>query len=1170
MEAHLSSVRKQRIGNTLEWARNMHEFQTWRTCIEPGAKERILWIRGTLGVGKTIMSGYFIELLKCLNPDAIVAYFFCRSGEVGLTKARDIIRTVAYQCIKDDFEARSVLESLQCKDFQIDDNIAVGFLFDKLLREPLTRTSNEVYIIVDGLDEADRSALDDTVHPPRPEIDILLEHFGTLKSARLLFVSRGEADVSRIIPHSITRPLDKNDNMQDIKTYVQQTIDGSERLNQHFKIQGIDPIKYFHDNANGIFLWVVVALHQLERTRSASQFGKYLDEFSRASGGMDRLYTSVLMSIEEEDRKWIQEILKWLVVAQTEFSIAELREAVEWSLEEDQFPDFERFLEVECGSMLHLLWQQHDKIAQLIHETFRSFLTDQDRCPPPFYIDKEATSYHVVNVCLRVLSHEPWLDPVKKYAINWYMYLLQAENSEKRPPGFLASLYRFFHSRGGCKRWISYCEASYYQGPTSEWVLCGREEDNYMFVVCRYLKRCQGFVEDGANSVYQSLTTPEDKADMIARKWRLEILQTPTKLAEYLGKAAAELWLYEDLPWMYIPTAVAVSIKYYCCSQGRQLHGIADFKKLAANNFDCISTWIGNRGSVMAVNKNLGVAFFTVGLWTEAITCLQSEIKAEGIMEDETIGLWKCIGQAYFKKGDYDGAIEAFKKAIEINSRNAEVWDHLALAYYNKRDFGGAIKSFGKSMGNHPSFISYRDITLSQLLYLGDAYAAIGNHRGEIASFKRATNIDPSCWFIWQSLAEAYISAGNKKGLINCYRAAVKKNPGEEWAIAGLRLAQNAEFSGTQPHRAVEDNNRFPSLTGNTIGTNSPACAGVQDTPREAISSEQLKGNPQPLTHRRQCNYWYAVFNKNVSLHFDLYLVQTLEHIGCVYCIQFSPDGKYVVTGCDNIAQVFEVSSGTRVASFSQLEDDTETVNVEVRALGFSPDGRYLAIAGEPGTVRISDLQTKESILLKLGMPTERDYCFAFSQDGKFLASGTEDGVVTLWRLNIGNDPLSVSIDKHVELQAEGSVIVVAFSPDNKSIAAKGSTSHIFMWDTETGNLVKRLHRSTPTAVSYHPTIAFCPTGNKLMTDGKDAIELWEDPFTNGNDGLVERDTERASQCLITQKEVGSLAWSPDGRWIIWGETREFLHFWDMARMDQFVLKRHDTRGICALILTFS
>ena len=55
--------------------------------IDSDVARRVLWIRGTLGMGKSVMAGYYIDLLKCLYPKAIVAYFFCKSGQPGAHQA---------------------------------------------------------------------------------------------------------------------------------------------------------------------------------------------------------------------------------------------------------------------------------------------------------------------------------------------------------------------------------------------------------------------------------------------------------------------------------------------------------------------------------------------------------------------------------------------------------------------------------------------------------------------------------------------------------------------------------------------------------------------------------------------------------------------------------------------------------------------------------------------------------------------------------------------------------------------------------------------------------------------------------------------------------------------------------------------------------------------------
>ena len=124
MERQLHAVRDKRSENTLQWASDMPEFRAWRLAeLHEAAKDRILWIRGPLGIGKSTMAGYFIDILKYLYPKSTVAYFFCHSHQAGLTKAHDIIRTLAYQCMENDRSVRSILEALKRKDFRITENL---------------------------------------------------------------------------------------------------------------------------------------------------------------------------------------------------------------------------------------------------------------------------------------------------------------------------------------------------------------------------------------------------------------------------------------------------------------------------------------------------------------------------------------------------------------------------------------------------------------------------------------------------------------------------------------------------------------------------------------------------------------------------------------------------------------------------------------------------------------------------------------------------------------------------------------------------------------------------------------------------------------------------------------------------------------------------------------
>ena len=783
-EGRLSSLKKQREEHTLEWARKMTEFHTWRTCVDMTSKERILWIRGSLGLGKTVMAGYFIELLKCHYPDAIVAYFFCRSGQAGLTKAREIICTLAYQCVQEDEQAQSVLEALRSKDFKIDENVGIGFLFDKLLREPLLKTSKEVFIVLDGLDEADRTSLDCTERRPVTEYEILLAHLGTLKTERVLFISRPEADISRIIPHCIIKQLGRDDNKNDIDRYVRQKIEGSQRLRLHFANESIDPIQYFRNKANGIFLWVEIAIHQLSQAKSSSSFRKDLQEFSAASGSMERLYSSFLNRIEGEDVKWIKEILKWVVVYIADsrpypfnsFSVDTLKEVVEFTLD-DKLPEFQNFLEVEMGSLLHLIPSYDIIHAELIHETLKLFLSCPSVCPPAFLIDEETSHYDALVTCLEVLGDNN-LPHIASYAKEGWPFHLEKLSSEN-----IRAVDRIFHflEGGGCKAWMRPFEATTadYQLFLPRLSLDATLYESKLQKVHTFLMRFKSKL-DKAQLVFDgSMSTPAH--------WIIDMTSNPWKLGEYVGKAAAELCLFQDISQFWVSVYLSLAIKYYCKRSGRHIDSPSDLKDLTLNNFSSIATWSGR--SERPPNSNrIGTAFLTLRMWPEAVESLESG-------EDLDFNIWTWVGHAYMKMNEFEAALRAYKRGIATCPEShlggvvrEELWRYIGLANWTKGDFKSAIEVVEKTRFAHdvqpynydlppsdPTDVSNvpqvyqtqessREVKISDgypIMLLASAYAAIGDHHGQLRICLE-TSQRVNQWWAYQALESAYLSTSNR------------------------------------------------------------------------------------------------------------------------------------------------------------------------------------------------------------------------------------------------------------------------------------------------------------------------------------------------------------------------------------------------------------------------
>lgn len=110
-----------------------------------------------------------------------------------------------------------------------------------------------------------------------------------------------------------------------------------------------------------------------------------------------------------------------------------------------------------------------------------------------------------------------------------------------------------------------------------------------------------------------------------------------------------------------------------------------------------------------------------------------------------------------------------------------------------------------------------------------------------------------------------------------------------------------------------------------------------------------------PAGSKKEGTDWFAVFNPAVPRMLDVNLMHTLDHSSVVCCVRFSQDGKYIATGCNRSAQIFEVETGQKV-SVLQDESVDRDGDLYIRSVCFSPDGRYLATGAEDKQIRVSDI----------------------------------------------------------------------------------------------------------------------------------------------------------------------------------------------------------------------
>ncbi|KAL1742323.1 WD40-repeat-containing domain protein [Schizophyllum fasciatum] len=325
-----------------------------------------------------------------------------------------------------------------------------------------------------------------------------------------------------------------------------------------------------------------------------------------------------------------------------------------------------------------------------------------------------------------------------------------------------------------------------------------------------------------------------------------------------------------------------------------------------------------------------------------------------------------------------------------------------------------------------------------------------------------------------------------------------------------------------------------PPLGPNAVDPNAPSPA----RPAPAFLDELDPAAMPPELKKDGQDYW-AIFNPKAKRVIDVDILHTFPHASVVCCVQFSADGKYLATGCNRTAQIYELKTGQKTCVLAD-EAASQTGDLYIRSVCFSPDGKYLATGAEDKLIRIWDI-AKRRIVQTFNGHQQEIYSLVFSQTGKLIVSGSGDKTARIWDLVDSSNNKVLAINEPESLTTEAGVTSVAISPDGRLVAAGSLDTVVRIWDVNTGQLLERLRGHRDSVYS----VRFTPDGRGLISGSLDkTLKYWDiSPVTSAG---KRREMVHCTMSFAGHKDyVLSVAVSPDGQWVVSGSKDRSVTFWD-------------------------
>ncbi|KAG4444050.1 hypothetical protein IFR05_000510 [Cadophora sp. M221] len=365
------------LKDSYTWILENSKFQQWHD----GKHNKLLWIRGDPGKGKTMLLCGIIDRLKETADDApasssyAMSYFFCQATDLRINNATAVLRGLIFLLAE---QQPALLQHVRQKydtagkELFVDTNawFALSEIFTNILQDPsLKRT----YVIIDALDECVTGLQQllqfiDKTSPACPRVKWIISSRNWPSIEEQLNISDQK--------FQLRLELNQNSISAAVSTYIEYKV-GKLAKRKKYNVKLEQSLReYLTLNANATFLWVALVLKELETIERRIA----LERVRMLPPGLSPFYEQMMAQVGKSNAADLcKRILSIVAAVRRPVTLEELvsldNNLHKLDCPEDLSDDIEDLEQIigQCGSFLTI----RDSTVYFVHQSAKDFLLQE-------------------------------------------------------------------------------------------------------------------------------------------------------------------------------------------------------------------------------------------------------------------------------------------------------------------------------------------------------------------------------------------------------------------------------------------------------------------------------------------------------------------------------------------------------------------------------------------------------------------------------------------------------------------------------------------------------------------------------------------------------------------------------------------------------------------------